>query len=168
MRNPKLSAMRKRAIANAGWGLLIAHRMAEVSHQTAISGSTKSMQQPTYEELQAENARLRAALAPATVAPSPRQLAIAAGEAWYQPTTPCVHGHLAPRRVSNGACRQCEDLWRAAQRHVPAGLPDNVVIDRTSAQARGLTVYRTGKPCKHGHMGWRYVSTRACVECYRG
>jgi len=31
----------------------------------------------------------------------------------------------------------------------------------------GLTRYLTGKPCKHGHISERVVSTRACVECER-
>lgn len=38
----------------------------------------------------------------------PRQAAIAAGERWYTPDTPCRHcGTLAPRYVANGMCKGC-------------------------------------------------------------
>ena len=121
----------------------------------------------TYEELLVENTRLRAALAPPPASPSPRQLAIAAGELWYQPLTPCAHGHLAPRRVSNGSCQQCEADWRSARPARGAELADGELISRDEAHRRGLTVYRTGKPCKRGHTGLRYVSTGACAECYK-
>lgn len=30
-----------------------------------------------------------------------------------------------------------------------------------------MTTYFTGKPCKHGHIAERFVSTRTCVECHR-
>lgn len=30
-----------------------------------------------------------------------------------------------------------------------------------------MTKIYVGKPCKHGHSGERYVSTRACTECQR-
>lgn len=124
------------------------------------------MPNPTYEELLAEVAQLRAALAPQPVTPSPRQLALAAGEVWYQPLTPCAHGHLAPRRVSNGSCQRCEADWRSAQRSRDGRPADGELISRDEAHRLGLTVYRTGKPCKRGHTGLRYVSTGACVGCY--
>lgn len=30
---------------------------------------------------------------------------------------------------------------------------------------RGAKTYNTGKPCKHGHSGERYISSRNCVTC---
>jgi len=38
-------------------------------------------------------------------------------------------------------------------------------ISRTVAEALGLKRYFTGKPCKHGHVAERFVSTRWCCEC---
>lgn len=38
------------------------------------------------------------------------------------------------------------------------------VISRAEAKRRGLSVYFTGKPCKHGHLSERYLSG-ACREC---
>ena len=41
-------------------------------------------------------------------------------------------------------------------------------ISRTNAKAQGLTQYHTGKPCRHGHTGPRFVHTGYCVECVLG
>lgn len=38
---------------------------------------------------------------------------------------------------------------------------------RQQALASGLLRYFTGKPCPHGHVAERYVSTMQCVECAR-
>lgn len=39
------------------------------------------------------------------------------------------------------------------------------VVTRAEAKARGLIRYFTGKPCKHGHVAERYVSTGFCMRC---
>lgn len=39
------------------------------------------------------------------------------------------------------------------------------IISRPEARARGDVFYFTGKPCKHGHVGPRRVSTAKCVSC---
>lgn len=39
------------------------------------------------------------------------------------------------------------------------------LISRQEARKLALRYYCTGKPCKHGHLASRYVSTKACVEC---
>lgn len=39
------------------------------------------------------------------------------------------------------------------------------IISRDEAMSIGLTHYYTGKPCKRGHLSYRFVSTKACVEC---
>lgn len=41
-----------------------------------------------------------------------------------------------------------------------------LVISRTEAKAQGLKRYFTGKPCKHGHVAERFVSTCQCAECF--
>ena len=43
----------------------------------------------------------------------------------------------------------------------------NIVLSRDEARALGLKVFRTGKPCKHGHTGFRYVSTKGCIKCLK-
>jgi hypothetical protein len=39
------------------------------------------------------------------------------------------------------------------------------VIQLAEAKAKGLTRYFNGRPCKHGHLSERYVSTHACIAC---
>jgi hypothetical protein len=39
--------------------------------------------------------------------------------------------------------------------------------NREQAMALGLKRYFTGKPCKHGHIAERYVSSGMCLECSR-
>jgi 5-methylcytosine-specific restriction endonuclease McrA len=39
------------------------------------------------------------------------------------------------------------------------------IIGRKAAKAAGLKTYFTGKPCKRGHIGPRYVSRGNCVQC---
>lgn len=43
-------------------------------------------------------------------------------------------------------------------------------LPRTAGEAkeRGLTRYRTWKPCKHGHIADRLVSNHGCLECASG
>lgn len=40
------------------------------------------------------------------------------------------------------------------------------LITRAEAKAQGLKRYYTGKPCPHGHVGERYVSSRNCLTCH--
>lgn len=44
---------------------------------------------------------------------------------------------------------------------------DALVISAEQAAVRGLRLYFTGIPCKHGHVGPRRVSDRYCCECKR-
>lgn len=41
------------------------------------------------------------------------------------------------------------------------------VINRNEAKSQGLTRFYTGKPCKHGHLAQRHVSSGSCCECQR-
>lgn len=45
--------------------------------------------------------------------------------------------------------------------------PDTI-ITREAAIALGFTVYRTGRPCRHGHAGWRWVAGGTCLTCRGG
>lgn len=40
-----------------------------------------------------------------------------------------------------------------------------VIIKRQDARSQGLTRYFTGKPCAHGHITERMVSSGSCVTC---
>lgn len=39
------------------------------------------------------------------------------------------------------------------------------IVSRAEAKAQGLKRYFTGKPCKHGHVDERYVSSGKCAPC---
>lgn len=101
---------------------------------------------------------------------SPRQIALKNNETWYMPDSDdkCPKcGVVAPRRVSNGSCKNCEDQSRPDKveaESIHKTNPD-MTLTRAEAIAGGFKVYRTGKPCKYGHTGWRYVSTGACLSC---
>ena len=41
-------------------------------------------------------------------------------------------------------------------------------MERKEAIALGLKHYNTGRPCKHGHVANRLVSTRTCIPCVYG
>jgi len=95
---------------------------------------------------------------------SPRRAAKLAGEAWYLPLEPCKFcGKIAPRRVNNGECKGCAvDKPLPPHRQWPG-----MIISREGAIEAGWKTYRTGKPCKNGHAGWRWVSNRGCLDCQR-
>lgn len=38
-------------------------------------------------------------------------------------------------------------------------------ISKKEAVEMSLTIYRTGRSCKHGHTSWRFVSNGACLAC---
>jgi hypothetical protein len=108
--------------------------------------------------------------------PSPRKQAILNGESWYKPDKVCPHCNtFGMRSVHNGACRGCtgkndndtEDN-RATDDSVMMRDNPNMLLSRADAEQYDMRVYRTGKPCKRGHTGWRYVSTGNCIDCLRG
>lgn len=41
------------------------------------------------------------------------------------------------------------------------------IITRSDARALGATSYFTGKPCKNGHISYRYVQSGTCAMCVR-
>jgi len=40
-----------------------------------------------------------------------------------------------------------------------------MIITKAEAKAQGLKHFYTGKPCKHGHIGYRTYPYNTCVEC---
>lgn len=107
----------------------------------------------------------------------PRAAARASGQTTYTPLDPCGKcGQRAPRNVATDVCRGCAiangrpdapDLRKSASTILAETSPD-MILDRDTARAFGLTLYRTGTACRKGHTGWRYVSTGNCFDCLRG
>ena len=44
--------------------------------------------------------------------PSARQIAIENGDTHYISDKPCVHGHIAPRRVNDRVCTECDSAYQ--------------------------------------------------------
>lgn len=42
---------------------------------------------------------------------------------------------------------------------------DGPIISRQEAKELGINKWFTGKPCKHGHLSQRLVTSQACCEC---
>ena len=102
---------------------------------------------------------------------SPRQAAIAAGHDHYRPVKPCQQcGQHAPRITDTGRCTGCLGLLDGRHTHASMMMVNNpgMTMTKGEAQRLGLTVYRTGQPCKRNHRAWRYVSTGNCIDCHRG
>lgn len=100
---------------------------------------------------------------------SPRQQAIRDGEKWYTPETPCEKcGQVAPKYVDNGYCKGCQEKKKRRSSDTDTKIQNtapDLIISREDAATNDFNVYRTGKPCKRGHTGWRYVSTGGCLDC---
>lgn len=39
------------------------------------------------------------------------------------------------------------------------------IIERQAAMRKGLTKFYTGRPCKNGHLSYRYVKSGGCAAC---
>jgi len=101
---------------------------------------------------------------------SPRQEAIRAGKKWYTPTKPCrICNTLAERYVDNGTCKGCKPIPVVSEtpESIMMKAQPDLIITKTDAISFGLKVFRTGKPCKRGHTGYRYVSTNNCIDCLK-
>jgi hypothetical protein len=112
----------------------------------------------------------------------PQEQAVIDGHAVYVSTSHCGGcGKLTLRDVDDRSCQSCgytprvkgksdndtEDN-RATDDSVMMRDNPNMLLSRADAEQYDMRVYRTGKPCKRGHTGWRYVSTGNCIDCLRG
>lgn len=112
----------------------------------------------------------------------PREQAIKDGHEFFASSSKCPNCNTFTLR--NTVSRQCvkcdytphdslppsptEDDNRATPDTIMMRESPDLVMSKEDAISYGFKVYRTGKPCKHGHTAWRYVSTGNCIECLRG
>jgi len=89
-----------------------------------------------------------------------RASALAAGERYYFPETPCKHGHISKRTVASYSCAKCAS---EASLRCEAKRPWHPA--RLAAKEAGLKTYQTGEPCKNGHAAPRFTCNGICVEC---
>ncbi len=90
---------------------------------------------------------------------------------------PCEAGHLAERFASSGGCTVCANARRrtdesrarrtvARHKRIAEAPPVKKKISpRKAAQAAGLLLYRSAKPCVNGHYADRFVSNGTCCKC---
>lgn len=83
---------------------------------------------------------------------TPRQQAEQKGLTWYLPTRPCKNGHIAPRSVYSGQCKECIGKMAHSQKE---------------AKEKKQRYYFNGSKCKRGHVGPRYAGNNNCVLCAR-
>ncbi len=119
--------------------------------------------------------------------PKSKGEAIAEGGRYYFSGSPCMNGHLCPRRL-NGRCVECRrkiDRNRYRRRSakkrgqaewqngrvqklvdldalIESGLPTS----RQEAKKSGSKYYFTGDPCRNGHLSPRYRDGK-CIQCGR-
>lgn len=101
-----------------------------------------------------------------------KEEAIKAGVNYYYINTLCNGGnHFIKRNIKTMKCMECVD--KAKPPKVESAInkfmnknPD-MVIAKESASALGMSVFRTGQPCRRGHKFWRYVNGGACIACMR-
>ena len=89
-----------------------------------------------------------------------RASALAAGERYYFPETPCKHGHISKRSVASYTCAKC-----ASEASIRCGVKRPWHPERIAAKEAGLKTYQTGEPCQNGHVSPRFTCNAVCVEC---
>jgi len=90
---------------------------------------------------------------------------------YYTPRL-CKGGHhFIKKHIKTGKCLTCLENNKHARSDTITNtfMKDNrdLIIDKNTAASMGLTVFRTGRPCRRGHVGWRYVNGSACLSCMR-
>ncbi len=119
--------------------------------------------------------------------PKSKDEAIAEGGRYYFSGSPCMNGHLCPRRL-DGRCIECRRKRNRDRRRrlsakkrsqaewqdgrvqrmidldalIASGLPTS----RQEAKKSGSKYYFTGDPCLNGHLSPRYMD-RDCIQCHR-
>ena len=105
------------------------------------------------------------------------QQALQQGLKVYRTSLRCKRGHKGWRYVSNSACLDClGNVKESNQEYGEEKRPEEVWMrkERRSTLTRnesiqcGFKLYKTGRPCKYGHIGFRRVNGQACVNCQRG
>ena len=91
----------------------------------------------------------------------PRRKARREGHATYITGLYCSNGHKAERRTRNTTCLECYPNVKSPG----VTLPEDTIISREEAKAKGLIHYRTGRACNRGHRGFRYVRNGQCLDC---
>lgn len=108
------------------------------------------------------------------VLPTNQSDATRLGTKTYRTGLPCKRGHYSERWTRNGVCRQClvEYKMQHPPRRVDEATPvtypvamNSLPVSQSEAARLGRPQYRTGKPCKHGHIANRWTLNGTCCQC---
>jgi hypothetical protein len=107
--------------------------------------------------------------------PATRQEAQRLGKRYYYTGKPCTNDHLAPRRVTNKTCMECQRIAsKKRQQEIREGNPTTKKVGRPPCPHRkaaieaGEFMYKNGKDCINGHVNpWRNSYSTSCLECNR-
>ena len=103
--------------------------------------------------------------------PTKRHLAMADGLTHYIPDNKCIKCGTSKRLISTHQCSKClrnrnKSLKTECEKIASRNRKISFVKKRTAINL-GKNKYKTGIPCKNGHIGFRLVSTRQCIECLK-
>lgn len=98
--------------------------------------------------------------------------AVRFGVDYYYVPRLCKRGHhFIKKHIKTGKCVMCTDNSKRTKSDTATNrfMKDNpdLIVTKDAAAAMGLTVFKTGVPCRRGHIGWRYVNGGACLSCMR-
>jgi len=82
----------------------------------------------------------------------------------YYTGRPCKQGHLGYRYTQSGTCSECINPKSHKE---PPKQYDSRYMERPEAVKLGLSKYTTGRPCKNGHLTYRYTVSASCSACVR-
>ncbi len=91
-----------------------------------------------------------------------RAEAIEKGMSQYTTGRPCKRGHLTYRYTVSGSCSDCRPKFVK-----PPKQYDPRYMERPEAVEKGMSQYTTGRPCKQGHLTYRYTVSGSCSACVR-
>ena len=91
-----------------------------------------------------------------------RAEAIEKGMSQYTTGRPCKRGHLTYRYTVSGSCSDCR-----IKSEKPPKQYDPRYMERPEAVEKGMSQYTTGRPCKRGHLTYRYTVSGSCSACVR-
>jgi len=106
------------------------------------------------------------------------------GDDTYRPGVLCPHcGTYSKVRVADHVCTTCfplvrrdhrgqriEPMWKRIlnkETKIMMEAEPDMIVDREDAWTLGLQVFRTGQPCRKGHISFWLVETMYCLDCLK-
>lgn len=78
-----------------------------------------------------------------------------------------VGTHFSQPNIKTGKCVACKGRKETSEASILMKDYPSMIISREDAKALGSVIFRTGLPCRKGHLGYRYTCSGACIKCMR-